>query len=118
LLASGSRDATIRLWSPEGAARAVLRGHQRTVWDLAFTPDGVRLLSSSFDRDVRVWDARDGACLGVLAGHTRQVGTVTALDAHSALSGSRDGTCRLWDLATGEFRALRPHELPGAKETR
>ena len=119
LLASGSRDATIRLWSPEGVPAALLRGHARTIWDLSFTPDATRLLSSSFDRDVRVWDVRgEGGCLSVLAGHTRQVSTVVALDDHTALSGSRDGTCRLWDLADGSAQALRLHELPGAKEIR
>ena len=36
-------------------AGGVLRGHRLTVWGLAVTPDGARLLSSSFDHDVRVW---------------------------------------------------------------
>jgi hypothetical protein len=54
----------------------------------------------------------------VLRGHTRQVSTLAVLDAGSAISGGRDGTCRLWDLASGSSRAMRPHELPGAKETR
>jgi WD40 repeat protein len=79
------------------------------------TPDGARLLSSSFDHDVRVW--RGGACERVLAGHARQVGAVAALDAKRAISGSRDGTCRVWDLETGGSRVLRPHALPLAEET-
>jgi WD40 repeat protein len=97
----------------------VLLGHRLKVWGVDITPDGTRLLSSSFDHDVRVWElAEGGSCLRVLTGHTRQVGAVVALGARSALSGSRDGTCRLWDLATGCARVLRPDELPGAEETR
>jgi len=52
----------------------------------------------------------------VLAGHKRQVGAVAVLDAAHAISGSRDGTCRIWQLATGASRALRPHALPLEEE--
>jgi WD40 repeat protein len=114
-LASGSRDATIRLWDACGRPEGVLSGHRLTVWGLAVTPDGARLLSSSFDHDVRVW--RGSACERVLTGHARQVGAVAALDAKRAISGSRDGTCRVWDLETGGSRVLRPHALPLAEET-
>jgi WD40 repeat protein len=115
-LASGSRDATIRLWDAQGAERGVLRGHRLTVWGLAVMRDGARIVSSSFDHDVRVW--RDGACERVLAGHRRQVGSLAALDAHRAISGSREGLCRIWHLDTGASSILRPHLLPLAKVSR
>ncbi len=38
----------------------VLRGHQGTVYDVAFTPDGKQLISSSNDGTVRVWSLEDG----------------------------------------------------------
>jgi WD40 repeat protein len=83
------------------------------VWDLAFHEDGRRLVSSSFDHDVRVWElAAEGArCERVLSGHRRQVGSVCLLGSRHALSGSRDGTCRVWDLDGGKSRAFAPHAL-------
>ena len=41
-------------------------GHSREITDIAFTPDGRRLLSSSADRTVRVWDMPTGRCLSWL----------------------------------------------------
>eukprot|EP01034_Spumella_vulgaris_P032453 gene32453-40053_t len=38
-------------------------GHSQEITDMAFTPDGRRLLSSSGDSTVRVWDMPTGRCL-------------------------------------------------------
>ena len=38
-------------------------GHSREITDMAFTPDGRRLLSSSSDSTIRVWDMPTGRCL-------------------------------------------------------
>ena len=37
-----------------------LKGHAITVLDVAFSPDGHRLATSSFDRTVRLWDLTAG----------------------------------------------------------
>jgi WD40 repeat protein len=45
LLASGSDDRTVRVWSSDGTPIATLTGHLTDVVDVAFTPDGRTLLS-------------------------------------------------------------------------
>ena len=45
----------IYLWTPGTQLRA-LRGHRGPVTGVAWTPDGTRVLSSSWDRTVRMWD--------------------------------------------------------------
>jgi len=44
----------------------VLRGHDGIVWDVAFSPDGKEIASSSADGTVRIWRTADGALLRVL----------------------------------------------------
>jgi WD40 repeat protein len=62
LIASGSRDYTIKLWRvSDGALVATLRGHTDWVNSVAFSPDGSLIASGSDDRTIRLWRVSDGA---------------------------------------------------------
>lgn len=57
LLASASRDRSIRIWDvTTGYCLRTLRGHADWVRSLAPSPDGRWLLSSSSDQTARLWD--------------------------------------------------------------
>ncbi|KAF2679203.1 phospholipase A-2-activating protein [Lentithecium fluviatile CBS 122367] len=55
--ASAGNDAIIRLWMMNGRQMYELHGHENFIYSLAAFPDG-RLVSSSEDRTVRIWENR------------------------------------------------------------
>jgi WD40 repeat protein len=100
----------VRLWDIKtGKERATLRGHRDLVSDVAFSPDGRHLVTGSYDRTVRVWNLASGEGQ-VLSGHVGPVWTVAWVRPDRVLSGSSDGTVRLWTLPD------KP--APGADELR
>ena len=95
-----SLDKTARAWDARtGGLIADLRGHNGSVGDGTFTPDGGRLLTASEDKSLRVWDAATGDLLEVLRGHDGPVlRAAVSPDGRMAVSGSLDATLRLWNL--------------------
>ena len=113
-LLSGSFDTTIRIWDvdtarpfgqslmPDGTG-VTSNNAQRGVADVAFSPDGERIASASFDGAVRVWSANTGKQIGPpLIGHTDAVTSVAfSPDGKRLASSSGDGTVRFWDVVAG-----------------
>jgi WD40 repeat protein len=56
--------------------RATLRGHADSVTGVAFSPDGKRLATASWDYTAKVWDAESGKELLTLRGHAASVDRV------------------------------------------
>jgi WD40 repeat protein/serine/threonine protein kinase len=117
-VASAGKDRTIRVWRAQGGQEiAVLRGHTGYVLEVAFAPDGLRLVSRGsiigtvvWDGSVWVWDVDPRATLPELRGHTSYVYPVAfSSDGRWLASGSWDKTVRVWDAATGESCATLPH---------
>ena len=86
-------------------------GHTAEVWTVSVSADGKRLLTSSADKTLRLWDADTGKCLRDFEGHTeRIVGAALSPDGKRVLSGCDDRTVRLWDATTGkELRQMTGH---------
>ena len=124
---SGSDDGTIRVWyadpdsdplafrSDEYRERTfdrnqLLPGDSADLHGAALTPGGELLVTGSLDGTVRLWDARTGAELAVLAEHERGVTSVAiSADGRYAVSGGKDDVVRVYDLETRTVL----HELTG-----
>jgi hypothetical protein len=71
---------------------------------VAFSPDGRRIVSSSDDNKLLLWDSASGKRIGSpFLGHTGWVRAVAfSPDGRRIVSASQDKTLRLWDAATGK----------------
>jgi WD40 repeat protein len=105
------------LWLPRTALTAAwegatLTGHRHAVTSLALSLDGVRAVSGSKDRSVKVWELPGGRCLDTLRGHEGSVWAVClSPDGGQALSGSQDQTVKLWDVTAGRcLRTFQGHK--------
>jgi len=100
LLASGSRDGTIKIWNwKEKRELHTLPGHQYSVNSISFSPDGKLLASGSSDNTIKIWNVQEGGEPLTLSGHQDDVKSVSfSPDGELLASGSWDGKVILWSL--------------------
>ena len=110
LIASASRDKTVRLWRLDGTFVANLKGHHDSVTSVAFSPESQLIASGSWDGTVRLW-RRDGTPVATLRGHVGHVYSVSfSPNGQLIASGGSDRTIRLWSVSGKLIRTLRDHE--------
>jgi eukaryotic-like serine/threonine-protein kinase len=84
-----------------------LNGHTATVMSVAFSPDGQRVASGSFDGTARIWDSATGKELLTLdAGQVQSL--AFSPDGQRLATGSGTGI-RIWDSRTGK-QLISPEE--------
>jgi WD40 repeat protein len=112
---NGSQDwdnFAIHVWDLKTRREAGrLKGHKATVWGIALSPDGRRLLTAGADKDVILWNLSSGAVIRHFRGHTATAGSPAFLpDGRRAVTCSEDRTIRLWNLESGqEVYCFRGH---------
>ena len=134
-LVTGSQDLTVKRWdiprtAPEkksGQLRALFtrKAHDKDINALDIDATGQLFASSSQDRTVKIYSAREGEVQGILRGHRRGVWSVKFAPLHTpsltsdvgsvaggsrgfVLTGSGDKTVKLWSLA--DYTCLRTFE--------
>jgi WD40 repeat protein len=86
--------------------RFKLTAHTASVGDIAFSPDGSRLASASYDQTAIVWDLMTGTVFHTLKGHMGAVMSVDfSPDGVHVATGSGDGLVKIWSAVSGHALA-------------
>jgi RNA polymerase sigma factor (sigma-70 family) len=100
----GSRDTPhlVRLWDvASGKEKHTLNGHWDYVLDMAFSPDG-RWLATTSEKSSFVWDTATGTKVAALPDGLPMGATAVAFsrDGHLLATALPEGTIQLWEVAT------------------
>ncbi|KAF4026946.1 hypothetical protein G4228_018738, partial [Cervus hanglu yarkandensis] len=114
---TGSDDCLVKIWATDdGRLLATLRGHSAEISDMAVNYENTLIAAGSCDKVVRVWCLRTCAPVAVLQGHSASITSiqdkVVAVqfcnngDSLRFVSGSRDGTARIWQYQQQEWKSI------------
>ena len=114
-LASGSVDATIKLWDlVTGRLVRTFEGHRSTVTSIVATPDGRHLITGSHDGTIKLWETASGRLLKSFGRHPLGVSSIAStLDGRHIISAGQAGDIAVWDAKTAELIGLyKGHSKP------
>ncbi|MEG4112797.1 MULTISPECIES: WD40 domain-containing protein [unclassified Microcoleus] len=99
VLASASKDKTVKLWTRNGRLIKTLTGHTGWVTGVTFSPDGSMLASASDDGTLKLWN-RDGRLLRTFEGahNSFVLGVAFSPDGKMLASAGYDNSVKLWKV--------------------
>lgn len=104
---------TPALTQPGGPLIQTLEGHTHSVAAVEVTPDGLRIVSGSADKTLRVWDLDTGIERHRLSGHKDGIEAIVITRDGYAISASHDCTLKIWDINEGVLlKTLTGHRAP------
>lgn len=119
VLVSGSGDSTIYIWSLQtGEILQKVNIHHRGVACLQY--NGRLIVSGSTDNSARIYDVKQNSEVARLEGHTNAVRTIQVVsndraEAKAIITGSYDGSIRVWgqESGSGEWRTQHQFHFTG-----
>ena len=103
----GYGDGQVQVWSvTEGERVTILRGHEKMVYQAAFSPDGNSIATASADATVKLWEGQTGELLFTFSGHQSAVWTVAFSNSGDKLYSAGDNQDLLvWNTSSGALES-------------
>ncbi|MEE9333179.1 MAG: protein kinase [Granulosicoccaceae bacterium] len=103
LIAIGNRDGSVSFWDPAGISLgSPVKAHGGAIEEMAFSSDGLQLISVSLDGTIMNWDLRDALALPaprLLAEFSTLIWSIAiSPDGKSVATAAEDGAVRLFDV--------------------
>lgn len=105
MIASGSGDNTVKTWyARNGRDIQSYKAGKNDVLAVSWSPNSDYVAAGlSWDSNILVWDVARDKLVKTLAGHGDWVNAVLySPDGRNIISGSRDGSIRIWDSGSGK----------------
>ena len=84
------------------AEEHTLAGHDHIVSSASFSPDGSKIVTGSYDKTAKIWNAQTGELEHMLAGHSNTILAASfSPDGSKIVTASYDGTAKIWNAQTG-----------------
>src|SRR5271165_5717057 len=84
--------------------------HQDAVYALVFSPDGARILTASWDKTAKLWNAVSGKLIAAFPHQGAVNSAAFSPDGTRILTASADKTAKLWTAASGNVIGSFSHE--------
>ncbi|MCT7991821.1 WD40 repeat domain-containing protein [Laspinema olomoucense] len=115
IIASASKDKTVKLWNLSGTEINTLIGHKSQVNQVQFNPTGNRIATASQDGTVKIW-TRKGEYITTLKETKKNLESIVSVrfapNGQTIATGDVGGNVKLWTLEGKLINSFKGHELP------
>ena len=98
-------DNTVKVWdATTGKELLSFNAHLRTINSVAFSPDGKSIVTSSYDKFIKIWNIDTGEEIQNMKWKVNSVAieAVFSPDGKYIVSGHVSGKIKIWDVKTGD----------------
>jgi WD40 repeat protein len=114
-LAIGGVDNTVTLWDRRTSTQRVLRGFDKQVWNVHFSPSEKLVVAAGNSTTVRVWDVASGDIQRLYRSDSGTNYDALSFDGATIATTHKDGVVRLWPMPR-EYVATTASALREAME--
>mmetsp|Transcript_8125 Transcript_8125/g.16375 ORF Transcript_8125/g.16375 Transcript_8125/m.16375 type:complete len:349 (-) Transcript_8125:2141-3187(-) len=108
-MATGASEGSLSIWKPNsGDCFQSLNGHRDEVTDIVDIDHGQRLVSTSLDETLRVWDWERGTCERIIEPNQKHMYCVAAdtKNPHVFLCGGQGEGIKMWDVRSSKLERV------------